>query len=99
MGLIIDLGQVLKIQVRVDLCRADIRMPQQLLNGTKIGRGFKHMRGKGMPEHVGMQRYIQALASCSLAKALLNTTMRYTFTLFTHEQGQVITLDQGVAHR
>ncbi len=46
MGPVVDLGQVLKVQVSVDLRRADVRVAQQLLDGTQITAGFEHVTGE-----------------------------------------------------
>lgn len=59
MGRIISLGQVLKIKPGVNLGRADLGMPQQLLNGTQIPAGLQHMAGKRMTQHVRMNRHIE----------------------------------------
>ncbi len=46
MSPVVDLGQVLEIQVGVDLGRADVRVAEQLLDGAEIAAGFEHMTGE-----------------------------------------------------
>lgn len=49
MGPVVNVRQMLKIQVRVDLRRTDITMPQQLLNRPNILTAFQQMTGERMP--------------------------------------------------
>ena len=48
MGLVIDLGKMLEIQVGINLCRRDIRVTEQFLHCTQITTGFQQVAGKGM---------------------------------------------------
>lgn len=41
MGAVIDLGQMLEVEVGVDLCRGKIGMAEQLLHRTQIAAGFQ----------------------------------------------------------
>ena len=41
MGLIVDLGQMLEIQMGIDLCGTDIGVAQEFLNGPQITTGFE----------------------------------------------------------
>ena len=45
---IVNLRQMLEIQMRVDLGRADVGMPQQLLYGAQIAAGLQQVTGKRM---------------------------------------------------
>ena len=54
MGRIIHLGQVLKIKVRIDLRRTDVRVSEQFLDAAQILTGLQQMRGERMAEHVRM---------------------------------------------
>ena len=53
---VIDLGQVLKVQPRINLRGADIGVSQQLLHGTQVATALQQMTGKGMAQHVRMHR-------------------------------------------
>ena len=44
--------QVPPFNLRIDLCRRNIRMAQHNLNSAKIRTAFEQMRGEGMPKHV-----------------------------------------------
>lgn len=46
MGFIINFSEMLKIEMSVDLRRADITMPQQLLHRPQVLTGFKQMTGE-----------------------------------------------------
>ena len=61
MRLVVDLRQVLKIQMRVDLGRADVRVAEQFLDGAQITTGLEHMTGEGVAQHVRMDRTIEPL--------------------------------------
>lgn len=43
MGLIVDLGKVLKIQVGIDLGGADISVAEQFLDRAQIAGGFQQV--------------------------------------------------------
>jgi len=45
-GLVVDLGQVLEIQVGIYLRRADIGVTEELLNGAEIAAGLEHVARK-----------------------------------------------------
>ena len=53
---IVRAGQMLEIEPRVDLCRADIGVPEQLLHTAQIAAGLQHMAGKRMAQHVRVHR-------------------------------------------
>ena len=38
---VIHLGEVLKVEMGVDLCGADVGMTQQFLHGTQVATGFQ----------------------------------------------------------
>ena len=67
--LIVDLSQVLKIQMRIDLRRADVFVAKQFLNGTQVARGLQQVRGKGVAQHVRMDMYAQPLLLCPARQA------------------------------
>ncbi len=51
---VVNLGQVLKVQMGVDLGGPDVGMAEQLLDAAQVAAGFQQMRGEGMPEHMRM---------------------------------------------
>ena len=55
MRLVVDLGEVLKIEMGVDLRGTDIRMPQQLLHRTQVTARLQHVAGKGVPQGMRVQ--------------------------------------------
>ena len=57
MGRVIDLGQMLEIQPRVDLGGADIGVAEQLLHTAQVAAGLQHMAGKRVAQHVRVHRY------------------------------------------
>jgi hypothetical protein len=66
------LAQVLEIKVGVDLGRAQAGMAEHLLHRAKILAGFKHMRGKRVPEEVGVNGNADALLACPVGYPELN---------------------------
>ena len=52
MGLVIDLGEALKVQVGVDLGRRYRRVAEQLLDRTEVGPTLEQMSGRAVPQTV-----------------------------------------------
>ncbi len=75
MGFVIDLGQVLEIQVGIDLRRTDIAVPEQFLHGSEVLAGFEQMAGEGMPEHMRMQVFGDAFFPAPLRQPQLNAAL------------------------
>src|SRR5215207_6753557 len=48
----VHLAEILPVDVRVDLRRCDVCVPQHLLNGAQVGATFEEMCGERMPERV-----------------------------------------------
>ena len=61
MGVVVNLGKVLKIEMRVNLCRADIGMAEHLLHGAQVARRLQQMRGKRVTQHVRGDMYGEAM--------------------------------------
>ena len=53
-GVFIGLGQMLKIQPRIDLRGGNAGVAQQLLHGPQITAGLQHMAGKRVAQHMRM---------------------------------------------
>ena len=60
MCLVIYAGQVLKVQMRINLGGGDVGMAQQFLYGTQILAGLKQVAGKRMSQRVWMNPGIDA---------------------------------------
>jgi hypothetical protein len=54
------LAQKIAIEMRVDLGGGDAGMPKHFLYRTKIGSALYQMRGKGMPERMGRNGFVDA---------------------------------------
>lgn len=54
MRLIINTGEMLKIQMGINLRGTKVGMTQQFLDGPQVATGLQQMTGKGMPQHVRM---------------------------------------------
>ena len=53
MAIIYQLNQAGAIDMRIDLGRADVAMPQQGLQGSQISPSFQKMGRKGMTQDMG----------------------------------------------
>ena len=83
MGLVIDLGQVLEIQVGIDLCGGNIRMTQQFLHGAQVTTGFQQVTGKRMAQAMGVYMTIDSLAYTPLPETFLYIALGNTLTALT----------------
>ena len=54
MGLVVDQGEMLEIQVGIDLSGGQAGMAQHLLHRAQIAGGLQHVGGEGMAQGVGM---------------------------------------------
>src|SRR5262245_25436479 len=63
---IVDLGEVLKIKVRIHLRGRNIGVTEQFLHAAQILARFEQVRREGVPEHVRMHVHAEARASCPL---------------------------------
>lgn len=54
MGLIVNLGEMLIIEMRVYLGCTQVGVTQQLLDRPKIAAGLQKVTCKGMSKHMGM---------------------------------------------
>ena len=62
-GGVVDLGEVLKVKMGIDLRRGDVGMTEQFLDAAQIGARLQQMAGKRMTEHVRMDVDSQSGAS------------------------------------
>lgn len=98
-ALVVHPGQVLEIQVSIDLGGGDIRVPQQFLDGTEVATGFQQVAGKGVPQQVRMQPLVRSLEPAPPGQSGLNATPAQTLALTVHEQRRLRLRRQGRAHR
>ena len=64
MGLVVDLGKRLKIEVRIDLRGRYARVAEHLLNRAQILRGLQHMACEGVAQYVRMDAPVRPLRLC-----------------------------------
>ena len=69
---IVDVGQMLEIQMGIDLCGGDVGVAQQFLHAAQVAAGFQQVAGEGMAQQMGMQAAIDALLDVLVAKPLLH---------------------------
>jgi hypothetical protein len=66
----------------VDHCRANVFMPQKLLNGSDVITGFKQMRGKRMAERVTADVFYNASFSNGFLDSPLKDCLVYVVATF-----------------
>ena len=49
-------AQPVVLNMGIDLCRRDVRMPQHLLHAAQIGTMGEEMRREGVAQHMGRQQ-------------------------------------------
>ncbi|MNN18550.1 hypothetical protein D3C81_1317620 [compost metagenome] len=85
MGAVVYLGQVLEVQVSVNLCGGDVRVAKQVLHRAQVLGRLQHMAGEGVPQHVRMQVLAQ-LAHAGLAHAQLDRPRAQALAALADEQ-------------
>src|SRR5690348_9661602 len=63
MRAVVHLGEVLEVEMGVDLGRPDVGMSQKFLDGAEVARGFQQVRGAGVPQQVGIDAFPDALGT------------------------------------
>ncbi len=71
-GLVVNLSEVLKIKVGVDLSGRNVSVAQEFLDSTKITARFQQMAGKRVTQHVGMHTVPETLPLGPNLHPLLN---------------------------
>ena len=74
---IVGLGQMLKIQPRVNLRRADVGVTKQLLHSAQILARLQQMAGKAVAQHMRMHSQRQAGLLASRFQALPDHDTRH----------------------
>ena len=57
---VVDLGQRLEVEVRIDLRAGNRRVPEHFLHGAQVARGLQHVRGERVAQHVRMHVAVDA---------------------------------------
>ena len=70
--LVIDLGQMLKIEMGIDLRRRDIGVPQELLDRSQVARGFEQVARERMAQQMRMKVALRAMLLRPLLEPLLH---------------------------
>ncbi len=83
---VIDLGEMLKIQMRVHLRRADVGMPQHFLHGAQVAAGLQHVAGEAVTQHVRMDIAADALFDRPVLDAVLHGAGAEAFAALVDEQ-------------
>lgn len=86
MSLVVHLGEMLKIQMGVNLGGGNIGVAQQFLHQPQIAAGFQHVAGKGVAQHMGVHMSIHALAQTELVHALLYGAMAEALAALADKQ-------------
>ena len=72
MRLIVNLGESLKIEMGVDLGRAQIGVAEQFLNSAQITAGFQQVGGKGMAQGMRVKAAVKSLFESPAPETLLH---------------------------
>lgn len=88
MGAVVDRGQVLEVQVGIDLGRGDVGVAEQFLHGAQVAGRLQQMAGEGVPQHVRVQVLAQ-LADAGLAHPQLDRPRRQALAAATDEHRTV----------
>ena len=80
-------GQMLKIQVRINLGRGDIAVSQQFLHRAQVAAGLQQMAGKGVAQHVRMDLASQAPVAGEFAQPLLHAARADARAAAAEKQG------------
>lgn len=59
MRAVVDFGQMLEVEVSVDLGGTDVAVAEQFLYSSDILAGFQHVTGEGMAQHVRVYMFGQ----------------------------------------
>src|SRR5690606_27339750 len=64
---VVDLGQVLEVEVGVDLGGSDVGVAEEFLHAAQVARRLQHVACERMPQQVRMHALEQPLPACELA--------------------------------
>ena len=86
---VIDPSEVLKIEMGIDLRRADISMPQALLDRSQVGTRFEQVARERVAQHVGMHM-TRGPISRPARETGLDRPRRESTTSLAHEECPLI---------
>ena len=98
-GLIVGFGQMLKIQMGIDLGGGQIRVTQQFLHRPQIAARLQHVGGEGMAQLVRMNMTRQRLLTAPLGQPQLHTAMADTPLSLADKQRRLVGTRQGATYR
>ena len=75
MCLVVNLGEVLPIEMRINLGGANAGVAEHFLHCAQVSRGLQHVAGEGVAQHVRMHVLIEAHASRPAIEAKLNAAL------------------------
>src|SRR5258708_20511287 len=84
---VVDLGERLEIEMRIDLGGRDAGVAEHLLHRAQVLRRLQDVRREGVAQHVRMHVLAQAAGARPCGEACSNYSWRYTFAARTAEQG------------
>ena len=98
MRTVVDLGEVLEIEVGIDLCGGNAGVTQHFLHGAQVAGGLQHMRGEGVAQQVRMHAAGDALRDAALAQLQLHGARADARAVLADEQCGLVRLGDLVAH-
>ena len=87
MGSVINFGQMLEIEMRINLSGADIGVAQHFLHCAQVAAGLQYMRGETVAQHMRMHIAADALAYGQLLDAILYSTPANSAAAHSCEHG------------
>ena len=72
MGGVVDAGEMLKIEVGVNLRRGKVGMSQQLLDGAQVAARFEQVAGRAVPQQVRVNPLPDAALAGPALQSLLH---------------------------
>src|SRR5258706_5166214 len=70
-------AEILRRHMQIDLGAGDLPMPQQISDRHKVDAGAHEMRGEGVAEPVGTERFGETRATTDRAHALVDRAARH----------------------
>src|SRR5690606_20675893 len=90
MGCVVDPGQVLEVQVGVDLGGGDVGVAEQFLHAAQVAGGFEQVAGEAVAQHVRVHVLEHALALGELADAHLHRALGDRLAAATGEDRRIV---------
>src|ERR1700681_4421204 len=97
MSLVVDLCEILKIQMRVDLRGRNAGMTQHLLHRTQVATGLQDMRCERVAQHMRMHVAGESLFDATGFQPDLHCAWADGLATLVQEKRRFISLWQGIA--